>query len=169
MNGGRKEQTLNEPHIVESNFLQRKMSSLLATTTPAKEVGFSFKQGVNWSDYLDYRPVYPPPFFELIYSYRAGKLGSSWSEAHDIGAGCGFVSAGLAAKFPSVIVSDPNDGYGTLARSLLEKDPASSEASFRFLQEGAKESSVQTGTIDVAVAAECIQWNHTAVAIREIG
>jgi SAM-dependent methyltransferase len=28
---------------------------------------------------------------------------------------------------------------------------------------------VQTGTIDVAIAAECIQWNHTAVAIREIG
>ncbi|KAL6232023.1 hypothetical protein BDW75DRAFT_233145 [Aspergillus navahoensis] len=145
------------------------MSSLVETTAPVKELGFSFKQGVNWSDYLDYRPVYPPSFFERINSYHAEKPRSSWSVAHDIGAGCGVVSAGLAAKFPSVIVSDPNDGYVTLARSLLEKDTVSNKASFRFLQEGAEKSSVESGTVDVAIAAECIQWTDTAVAIREIG
>ncbi|KAL4995727.1 hypothetical protein BDV10DRAFT_187767 [Aspergillus recurvatus] len=68
-----------------------------------------------------------------------------------------------------VVVSDPNDGYVTLARSLLENDTASTKAAFRFLQEGAEKSSVQSGTIDVAIAAEYIQWTDTAVAIREIG
>ncbi|KAL4974561.1 hypothetical protein BDW66DRAFT_139428 [Aspergillus desertorum] len=145
------------------------MSSLVETTAPAKELGFSFKQGVNWSEYLNYRPIYPPSFFEHIYSYHAKKPGSSWSVAHDIGAGCGVISASLAAKFPSVIVSDPNDGYVTLAQSLLENDTASSKASFSFLQEGAEKSSVRSGTVDVAIAAECIQWTDTAVAIREIG
>ncbi|KAL4757483.1 uncharacterized protein BDW70DRAFT_153321 [Aspergillus foveolatus] len=133
------------------------MSSLVATTTPAEEVGFSFKQGVNRSDYLDYRPAYPPSFFELIHSYHAGK-----PSPH----GPGPITSAPAAV---VIVSDPNGGYVTLARSLLKKDTASSRALLRFPQEGAEKSSVQTGTIDVAIAAECIQWTDTAVAIREIG
>ncbi|KAL2821797.1 hypothetical protein BDW59DRAFT_163979 [Aspergillus cavernicola] len=145
------------------------MSSVVRTTAPAKELGFSYKQGVNWSEYLDFRPVYPPSFFEHVYSYHAEKPGASWLVAHDIGAGCGVVSAGLASKFPSVIVSDPNDGFVTLAQSLLEKDSASASTSFQFFQEGAEKSSVTSGTVDVAIAAECIQWTDTAVAIREIG
>ncbi|RDW84206.1 class I SAM-dependent methyltransferase [Aspergillus mulundensis] len=142
--------------------------STAVQASPAKELGFSYKQGVNWSEYLDFRPVYPPSFFEHIYTYHAQKPNSSWSVAHDIGAGCGVVSAGLASKFPRVIVSDPNDGFVTLAQTLLEKDTASSSTSFRFLQEGAEKSSVDAGTVDVAIAAECIQWTDTATAIREI-
>ncbi|KAL4904009.1 hypothetical protein BDW74DRAFT_185733 [Aspergillus multicolor] len=144
------------------------MSAAVQTSAPAKELGFSYKQGVNWSEYLDFRPVYPPSFFEHIYSYHAQKNHSSWNVAHDIGAGCGVVSAGLASKFPRVVVSDPNDGFVTLAQTLLEKDTSSATTSFRFLQEGAEKSSVESGTVDVAIAAECIQWTDTATAISEI-
>ncbi|KAL4789635.1 hypothetical protein BDV19DRAFT_394892 [Aspergillus venezuelensis] len=144
------------------------MSAAVQTSAPAKELGFSYKQGVNWSEYLDFRPVYPPSFFERIYSYHAQKPNASWNVAHDIGAGCGVVSASLAAKFPKVIVSDPNDGFVTLAQTLLEKDYASASTSFRFLQEGAEKSSVESGTVDVAIPAECIQWTDTATAISEI-
>jgi ubiquinone/menaquinone biosynthesis C-methylase UbiE len=145
------------------------MSSVVQTTAPAKELGFSYKQGVNWFEYLDFRPVYPPSFFEHVYSYHAEKPSASWFVAHDIGAGCGVVSAGLASKFPSVIVSDPNDGFVTLAQSLLEKVSASASTSFQFFQEGAEKSSVASRAVDVAIAAECIQWTDTTVAIREIG
>jgi SAM-dependent methyltransferase len=147
----------------------RIMSAIMETTAPARELGFSIKQGVNWSEYLDYRPVYPPSFFDRIYSYHAGKPHASWSVAHDIGAGCGIVSASLAARFPNVIVSDPNPGYVSLARQLLvERSPLTASAQFRFLQEGGEKSSVESGTVDVLTACECIQWTDLAVAIREI-
>ncbi len=140
-------------------------------TEPAQELGFSFKQGVNWSEYLDYRPVYPASFFERIYTYHATKSSSSWSVAHDIGAGCGVVSSSLAARFPSVIVSDPNDGYVSLARRLLveQSTAAAAGTTFQFLQEGGEKSSVPSGSVDVITACECIQWMDTAVAIREMG
>ncbi|KAI1377692.1 S-adenosyl-L-methionine-dependent methyltransferase [Hypoxylon crocopeplum] len=141
--------------------------SVSESNAPAKELGFSVKQGVNWSNYLAYRPIYPASFFERVYGYHAQKPGASWSIAHDIGAGCGVVASTLATRFSSVIVSDPNDGYVTLARKLLVGEASLPESKFEFLQEPAEKSSVQSGTVDLATACECIPWAVPDVAIRE--
>ena len=139
------------------------------TTTPVKEIGFSVKQGVNWSNYLAYRPQYPASFFHRIYDYHSQKPKAAWSVAHDIGAGCGIVSSSLAPRFDSVIVSDPNDGYVTLARKILVDELSIPEPKFRFLKEGAEKSSVKTGTVDLVAVCECIHWTDTDAAIQEFG
>ena len=139
------------------------------TTTPVKEIAFSVKQGVNWSDYLAYRPHYPASFSHRTYDYHFQKPKAAWSVAHDVGAGCGIVSSSLAPRFDSVIVSDPNDGYVTLARKILVEKLSIPESKFRFLQEGAERSSVEPATIDLIIAFECIHWTDTDAAIREFG
>ena len=136
---------------------------------PANELGFSIAQGVNWSNYLKYRPIYPSSFFERIFTYHAQKPSAIWSLAHDISAGCGIVSATLASRFNAVAVSDPNDGYVALARKILMEESCISESKFRFLQEGAEESSVETGTADLVAACECIHWTDVDAAIKEFG
>lgn len=139
-------------------------------TTPAvKEIGFSVNQGANWSNYLAYRPQYPASFFQRIYDYHFRKPKAAWSIAHDIGAGCGIVSASLAPRFNSVIVSDPNDGYVTLARKILVEELSIPDSSLRFFQEGAEKSSVKAGTVDLVTVCECIHWTDTDAAIEEFG
>ncbi|KAI1095788.1 S-adenosyl-L-methionine-dependent methyltransferase [Rostrohypoxylon terebratum] len=130
------------------------------------EIGFS---RVNWSTYLAYRPIYQTAFFERIFNYHAQKQGTTWSVGHDVGAGCGIVSSTLAARFDNVIVSDPNDGYVTLAKELLVEEASLPESKFTFLQEPAEKSSVATGTVDLIAACECIQWTNPGAAIKEFG
>lgn len=143
----------------------------MASSTPAKELGFSVQQGANWSEYLSFRPIYPASFFDRIYAYHAAahKQASppAWSLAHDVGAGCGIVSNYLAARFDHVVISDPNDGYTTLARKLLVEDSGQPDDKFTFLQEGAEESSVASGTVDLVAACECMQWTDPPGAVRD--
>ncbi|KAI1461295.1 S-adenosyl-L-methionine-dependent methyltransferase [Annulohypoxylon moriforme] len=133
------------------------------------ELGFSPKQGVNWSNYLAYRPIYQTSFFERIFNYHAQKPEAKWSVGHDVGAGCGIVSSTLATHFDSVIVSDPNDGYVTLAKKLLIEEASFPESKFSFLQESAEESSLESGTVDLITACECMQWTNPKAAISEFG
>lgn len=140
------------------------------TAVPAaKELGFSAKQGANWSEYLAFRPIYPHSFFERIYDYHAQNSSAAWDNAHDIGAGCGVVTATLAGRFNNVTVSDPNPGYVTLAQKLLVENSGLAASRLKFLQEGAEKSSVRSGTIDVALLCECIHWTDTEATIREVG
>jgi SAM-dependent methyltransferase len=134
---------------------------------PAKEHGFSISDGVDWSDYLVYRPIYPVSFYQRIYEYHSQKKGARWSVAHDIGAGCGIVTSALASRFDSVVVSDPNDGNIPLARRLLVEEGSLPESNLRFLQEPAEKSSVQSGTVDLIAACECIHWTNSNLAIKE--
>ncbi|KAI2473041.1 S-adenosyl-L-methionine-dependent methyltransferase [Annulohypoxylon bovei var. microspora] len=134
-----------------------------------KELGFSPKHGVNWSNYLAYRPIYPASFFERIFNYHSQKPAATWSVSHDVGAGCGIVSFTLATRFDSVIVSDPNDGYVTLARKLLVEEASLPESQFTFLQESAEKTSIEPGAVDLIAACECMQWTNPAAAISEFG
>ncbi|CAG7938158.1 unnamed protein product [Penicillium nalgiovense] len=136
-------------------------------TLPTREYGFNPSQGVNWSDYLTFRPIYPPSFFEKAFTYHSQKPHAAWSVAQDIGAGCGIVSSSLAPRFNEVIVSDPNDGYTALARRVLVEESRLPESRFRFLQESAERSSVQSGSVDFIMACECIHWTRPNVAIGE--
>ena len=139
------------------------------STAEIKELGFSISQGVNWSKYLAYRPVYPTSYFERIYDYHSQKSQPTWSVAHDVGAGCGIASAALSSRFTNVIVSDPNDGYVTLARQILVEESSLPESKFRFLQESAEKSSVNSESVDLVTACECMHWMDTDAAIKELG
>jgi SAM-dependent methyltransferase len=130
---------------------------------PTPEYGFS---GVNWSDYIKFRPIYPTSFFEKIFDYHTQKTKTTWSTAHDIGAGCGIVSASLAPHFNNVIVSDPNEGYSTLARKILVEESQLPESKFRFLKESAGNSSLEPATVDLIAACECIHWTRPDLAIK---
>lgn len=142
----------------------------MATTTKTKsEYGFSVSEGADWSEYLSFRPIYPQSLFNHIFKYHSQKSQVAYNTAHDVGAGCGIVSSTLASRFQKVIVSDPNDGYTTLARKLLVKDSGIPETRLTFLQEGAEKSSVASRTVDLIAACEMMQWTDTAVAVREFG
>ncbi|KAK0724655.1 S-adenosyl-L-methionine-dependent methyltransferase [Lasiosphaeris hirsuta] len=144
------------------------MATTKTTQAPTKEdLGFSVQEGANWGDYLSFRPVYPQSFFDRIFEHHFRRPQAGHATAHDIGAGCGIVSAGLAKRFDHVIVSDPNDGYTTLARKLLVEQSGLAASQFTFLQEGAEKTSAAAGTTDLITAAEMMHWTNTAVAVKE--
>ncbi|KAL5120859.1 hypothetical protein ACEQ8H_001340 [Pleosporales sp. CAS-2024a] len=145
------------------------MSSTTQTQTTNTEFGFSVQEGADWSEYLSFRPLYPQSFFGHIFNYHSQKPGVGFETAHDVGAGCGIVSSSLASCFENIIVSDPNEGYTTLARKLLVQDTGISSTRLRFLQEGAEKSSVASDSIDLIAACEMMQWTDTAVAVQEFG
>lgn len=145
------------------------MATVVETNSQLKEPGFSVREGANWSEYLAFRPLYPVSFFNRIYEYHSQKLQAANSTAHDVGAGCGIVSSTLASRFNKVIVSDPNDGYATLARKLLVEESGIPESKFKFLQEGVEKSSVESGVVDLITACEMMHWTNTDAAIKEFG
>ncbi|KAI0466865.1 S-adenosyl-L-methionine-dependent methyltransferase [Xylaria cf. heliscus] len=143
------------------------MSAKTQTTGEDKEFGFSKHHGVDWSEYMQYRPAYTESFFERIYEYHAQKPEAAWLAAHDIGAGHGIVSSTLANKFDRVVVSDPNEGYNDTARQLLMEKFGLPESKFVFLQETAEKSSIKPGTVDLITACECMQYTNTVDAVNE--
>ncbi|KAI0412238.1 S-adenosyl-L-methionine-dependent methyltransferase [Xylaria grammica] len=145
------------------------MSTVTQTIVKTEELGFStaLRNGVDWSEYMLYRPIYGKSFFRRIYDYHAQKSGASWSKAHDVGAGHGIVSSTLASAFEHVVVSDPNDGYTEVARQLLVEKCEWPESKFSFLQEPAESSSVEARSVDLIIACECIQYTNTTEAVAE--
>ncbi|KAI3334484.1 S-adenosyl-L-methionine-dependent methyltransferase [Ustulina deusta] len=136
-------------------------------TGGAAELGFAMRDGVDWSEYISYRPIYGESFFRRIYEYHAQKPGASWSIAHDVGAGHGIVSSTLANIFDRVVVSDPDEGHSKIARQLLVEKSGRPESKFVFLQESAEASSVEAGTVDLITACECMHWTNTVEAVDE--
>ncbi|KAI1120114.1 S-adenosyl-L-methionine-dependent methyltransferase [Nemania abortiva] len=143
------------------------MSAKIREPGGAIERGFSSRYGVDWSKYVQYRPIYPESFFRRIYEYHDQKPGVSWSTAHDVGAGHGIVSSALASRFDRVVVSDPDKRHNEVAHQLLVKKSGWPESKFVFLQEGAEKSSVETGTVDLITACECMQYTNTAEAVDD--
>ncbi|KAI1362463.1 S-adenosyl-L-methionine-dependent methyltransferase [Xylaria arbuscula] len=133
----------------------------------SERFGFSRLREVEWSDYIQYRPIYKESFFRRILDYHTQKSEASLSLAHDVGAGHGIVAATLAKTFNRVVVSDPSEGYNEVARQLLIGQCGWPESKFRFLQEGAERSSVETATVDLITACECLHWTSPAEAIDE--
>lgn len=141
-----------------------------------REFGFSKSQGVDWSEYIKYRPLYPGSFFDRIFAYHAHKPDTNWSTAHDVGAGCGIVSSHLAARFNHVIVSDPNEGYTELAQKLLVQDTSTTDQSvskverdskYTFFQQSAETPPPKTtASIDLITACEMLHFTDSAAALQ---
>ncbi len=119
----------------------------------------------SWDEYIKYRPLYPTSFYERIYKYDA-EHGNSWEVAHDVGTGPGVVAQELASKFRHVYVSDPNDTYVDVACDRLTNRFGLPKSQFTFLQEGAEESSVQDGAVDLLVIAQAMHWTDVETAME---
>ncbi|KAI1180163.1 S-adenosyl-L-methionine-dependent methyltransferase [Nemania sp. FL0916] len=145
------------------------MSSKIRVINGVQELDESSLQQIDWSHYMLYRPAYPESFFNRIYEYhsRLSSLSTTWQTAHGVGAGTGIVSSHLTSKFDRVIVSDPGAGYTQTAQQFLVEKSGLPESKFVFLQEGAEKSSVETGTVDLITACECIFWTDTTKAVGE--
>lgn len=88
--------------------------------------------------------------------------------AHDIGAGAGIASQELANKFKKVVVSDLNKTYVEIASERLTQDFNPPKARFRFLQEPAEKSSVETGSVDPIAICEAIHWTDVQATVKEV-
>ncbi|KAJ2993588.1 hypothetical protein NUW58_g1791 [Xylaria curta] len=142
----------------------------IQTTGEDEELMYSARQAQKndfWSGYALYRPTYKESFFRRICEYHAEKSGTSWSTAHDVGAGHGIVSSTLADKFNHVIVSEPDKEHSEFSRQLLVEKSGRPESKFTFLQERIEESSVETGTVDLITACECMHFTNTVKAVDE--
>ncbi|KAK4503315.1 hypothetical protein PRZ48_006743 [Zasmidium cellare] len=137
-------------------------------STMSKETyGFATKKGVDWSKYTQFRPAYPKSYFDDIFNYHSRKPEAGLSVVHDVGAGAGIASAGLAQRFDKVIVSDPNEVYVSAARQNLIQESGLPESQFVFLKETAEASSVEAGSVDFITACESILYTDVAVAFEE--
>lgn len=140
----------------------------MGDSRPKQEDGpdvIGFSSGVDWNDYMQYRPLYTSTFFNRIYDYHSSKSNAAWSTAHDVGAGCGIVAASLAPRFEHLIVSDPVDEYIDLAKELLItrcKIPASK---VRFEVAKGEELQIEPNSIDLMTVCECIHWMEPADAL----
>ncbi|GAW23603.1 hypothetical protein ANO14919_131770 [Xylariales sp. No.14919] len=145
------------------------MSAEIENASEARELGFSLRHGVNWTEYTLYRPTYAESFFRRIYEYHTQKPEACWSTAHDVGAGHGRISLPLSKSFERVIVSDPNGGYTEVARRVLEEECGEAEvdSKFVFLQETAESSSLDAETVDLITAGSCMHWTDTVQAVDE--
>lgn len=129
----------------------------------ANSIGFS--SGVDWNDYMQYRPIYTNSFFDRIYAYHSSKPTASWTTAHDIGAGCGIVAASLAPRFRHLIVSDPVDEYIAQAKELLIERCNIPASKIRFEVSKGEQLHVDAGSVDLMTVCECIHWMEPAEAL----
>jgi trans-aconitate 3-methyltransferase len=127
--------------------------------------GFS-APGFSWTEYIKYRPLYPPSFFKRIYDYH-NSHSNTWKTAHDVGAGAGIASQDLATKFETVILSDPNDDYVNIASERLTKEFGFPASKFKFLKEGAENSSLEAASVDLVICCEAIHWTDIPRAMEE--
>jgi trans-aconitate 3-methyltransferase len=135
------------------------------TTSTEEKPGFS-APGFSWTEYIKYRSLYPPSFFERIYDYHTAHS-NTWETAHDVGAGAGIASQNLATRFETVILSDPNDDYVDIAVTRLTTEFGFPQSKFKLLQEGAEKSSLGDGEVDLVICCEAIHWTDILRSMGE--
>jgi len=116
------------------------------TQDDKKPLGFEV-DGFDWNQYITHRPIYPPSFYDRIYTYHASLDGNVFDVALDAGAGPGIVAEKL-----------------NVAKSRLSSLPSSR---FEFLPEKAEESSVTSASVDLVIISMSIQWTDVPAAISE--
>jgi len=131
---------------------------------------------LSWEQYLEHRPAYPGSLWKLILDYHDGPL----LQAHDIGAGNGISTHGLAhfaasqgAPIPRLTVSDPGrDNIRAAVEALVLRGDGSysSTSVFGFKLAKAEELVLQPpGSVDLTMACESLHWTQVSEAIELVG
>lgn len=116
-----------------------------------------YKQSASfWDSYIKGRPSIPDSFFSTIFTYHASHS-TSFSSAHEVGAGVGVHSPRLAARFAHVLVSDIIDTNIQIAKARLQ-----SEGCYTF-----KSSSLED-TIDLAPASMDLVFASTMMHFTDV-
>ncbi|KAL4794018.1 S-adenosyl-L-methionine-dependent methyltransferase [Aspergillus venezuelensis] len=138
-----------------------------STNTDSSQQNLGFQGGgFDWDSYIKHRPQYSETLYRRIYEYHSRLSSNVFDTAHDVGAGVGTVSEKLAKQFKHVIVSEPNTEYMDIAKGRLSSNQ---EGKFTYLAERAETSSVKSGTVDLIVISEAIQWTDIPSSINEFG
>lgn len=123
-----------------------------------------------WKGYLSTRPKYSDDFYNRIYDYHASNAGaSSFSVAHDVGAGPGQVSVKLASRFSNVVVSDNNANHVDYAKYALSPTKTGfPESRFSYSVSTGEEiySKFPPASADLIVCALMFPLMDTAAALH---
>ncbi|KAL8791377.1 MAG: hypothetical protein Q9195_005915 [Heterodermia aff. obscurata] len=109
--------------------------------------------GYDLDTYRQYRIIYEPPFYDLIYAYHTSHNGQ-WNLAHDVGTGPGMVAEALATRFASVVASDINANQINAARQRFEKTHPNVRFEHCHAEDVARLG--VDGKADLVAVAECI-------------
>lgn len=90
-----------------------------SAATPQKGDNFYKPTASFWDVYIKGRPSIPESFFSQIFDYHASHS-TSFSTAHEVGAGIGIHSLRLAARFDHVLVSDIVESNVQIAQTRLQ-------------------------------------------------
>ena len=101
-----------------------------------------------------------------MYDYHRAN-GGSWSLAHDIGAGPGFVAERLADSFKKVAVSEPSEEYYLIAVESLQRGKYQSEK-YIMSSTKAEESWLDDHTVDFACMNCMIHWTDPKCALAAV-
>jgi SAM-dependent methyltransferase len=110
-------------------------------------------------DYVRFRPEYPSTLLRLLET-RCG-LTASWRVA-DIGAGTGRLASVFLENGNRVVAIEPNSEMRSVATDLLGHHP-----NLEFLDAAAEATTLEDGSIDLAVAGSAFHWFDEAAALRE--
>lgn len=144
----------------------------MSTNTVSQEkkpFPFALQKDV-WKHYMQNRPSYPDSLWNEWIEYHQGPLHT----AHELGTGCGIGAASLLAAsnargqpIKHMIVSDPSESNVNTARELLKPDDYP-DIRLSFHQRRGEDSFLEPGSVDMAIACECLHFTDIEKAIASI-
>ena len=102
------------------------------------------------SDYVKYRPAYPPSMIEFLVSRLESKRHGT---CVDVGSGTGILTRELIPHFDKVVGVEPNDAMRQAAEALLAGNPRFVSASGT-----AERTGLESGAADLVTAAQAFHW-----------
>ncbi|KAH8769162.1 hypothetical protein F5883DRAFT_668863 [Diaporthe sp. PMI_573] len=134
-----------------------------------KAFPFALKVDV-WKHYLRSRPSYPGSLWQEWVDYHQGPLDT----AHELGTGCGIgASSLLSASYAKgqpikhMVLSDPSESNVNTAKELLKADDYPN-TKISFHQKRGEDSFLEPGSVDMAIACECLHFTEIEKAMASI-
>ncbi|GKZ38053.1 hypothetical protein AbraIFM66950_009967 [Aspergillus brasiliensis] len=128
---------------------------------------------MDWEQYHQSRPPYPPSLTSLIYTYRRLHPHTRWERLVDIGAGSGIATTNFMADFQVIHVSDPSPANESQARTFLPKWAAQHglHPTFEYAQTVGEEAYRHTGEsqVDMVICATAAHFMDPDGLVTSIG
>lgn len=180
--------TLNIPanRADESGHTSRDVTNGNKDSSSSSPYTFAMSKDA-WDSYLQYRPRYPDSQWHMWLDHHQGPL----DVLHEIGTGCGIGTASLlraaAARGQPVrraVLSDPTASNIATSRELLLRAPRETSSSssshmgstttttttteFVFHQQPAEASFLAPGSVDMAIACECLHCTDIDASLARL-
>lgn len=118
--------------------------------------------GRHSNDYAEYRPGFPPSFYEKLNFVISIK----GTQSLDLATGPGIIALELAARGSSVIGIDISEGQITAAKSEAKKRKL--EDKTKFIVAKAEDTGLGPNSVDLVTAGQCWHWFNSDAAMKEV-